>query len=208
MLSVTSVLLRIWPPCFRMVLVSGLCLTTGLTAATLTVKDEVGEVAVEIESDNSVAFLVGSNGDVTLTLNGYYVAISDNPSTAHADSDEDADADDSADADVSELDPSHFCVDNDDDLAECRWAEANDFFFDPWISSVGEKGIWIQDKKTEVFPFTLPARSDAAAAEVRYGYLQLTTPERQRVLKAEDVFHMWWSETSNGTPLESANCEV
>jgi hypothetical protein len=81
-----------------------------------------------------------------------------------------------------------------------------DGVFDPWIASTGEVPIWIRDKKTEVFAFTLPARSDAE--DVRFGYLQLTTPERSRDPVTEDIFHMWWSETPNGAPLSGDMCEI
>jgi len=56
-----------------------------------------------------------------------------------------------------------------------------------------------------VFPFTLPARSEAL--ETRYGYLQLTTGERNRNAATEDIFHMWFSETPHGPVLEGKKCE-
>ena len=198
---------RMRPARLCTLLVGGTCLATGLSAATLTVKDETGQVGqLEIQSDNSVALVSSSSGNLTLTLDGYYVTISENPVTDTDGADANADADANTDADATEddgvLDTTGYCAGNDDDLADCRL----DGVFDPWIVATGEVPIWIRDKKTEVFPFTLPARSDNK--DVRYGYLQLTTPERSRDPVTEDIFHMWWSETPNGAPLSGEKCDI
>ena len=216
-----------------------LCLATGLSAATLTVKDETGQVGqLEMESGNSVAVVSSPNGNVTLTLDGYYVTISANASGGGADAggggtdtggggtdtggggtdtggggtdtggggtDTGGGGTDTGGGGTDtggSTDTSGYCVGNDDDLADCRV----DGVFDPWIASSGEVPIWIRDRKTEVFAFTLPARSDAE--DVRFGYLQLTTPERSRDPVTEDIFHMWWSETPNGAPLSGDKCEI
>ncbi|NDH40680.1 MAG: hypothetical protein EBY45_09725 [Gammaproteobacteria bacterium] len=54
-------------------------------------------------------------------------------------------------------------------------------------------------------PFTLPARADTE--NVQYGILQLTTAERVRNAKTQDIFHMWVSETPEGPKLEDEDCE-
>ena len=94
-----------------------------------------------------------------------------------------------------------YCAGFDPDLADCK----EDQNFDPWIAGTGEVPYWIRNRLTEVFPFTLPARADAA--DTHYGYLQLTTGERKRNAANEDIFHMWFSETPNGPVLEGTNCE-
>ena len=94
-----------------------------------------------------------------------------------------------------------YCAGYDPNLADCQ-ADQN---FDPWIGGTGEVPYWIRNRLTEVFPFTLPARADAA--DTHYGYLQLTTGERKRDAATEDIFHMWFSETPNGPVLEGTNCE-
>lgn len=94
-----------------------------------------------------------------------------------------------------------YCAGFDPDLADCQ----EDQNFDPWIAGTGEVAYWIRNRLTEVFPFTLPARADAA--DTHYGYLQLTTGERKRNAANEDIFHMWFSETPNGPVLEGTNCE-
>ena len=77
--------------------------------------------------------------------------------------------------------------------------------FDPWIAGTGEAPYWIRSGLTEVFPFTLPARSDAS--DTRYGYLHLTTGERKRDKTQDDIFHVWFSETPNGAVLAGTKCE-
>jgi len=189
-----------------------ICCATGLSAATLTVKDETGQVGqLEMQSGNSVAIVSSSNGNLTLTLDGYYVTISANANggggtdTSGGGTDTGGGGTDTGGSGTDtggSTDTSGYCVGNDDDLADCRV----DGVFDPWIASSGEVPIWIRDRKTEVFAFTLPARSDAE--DVRFGYLQLTTPERSRDPVTEDIFHMWWSETPNGAPLSGDKCEI
>ena len=211
-----------------------LCLATGLSAATLTVKDETGEVGrLEMGSGNSVALLSESNGNLTLTLDGYYVTISANAGgggtvdtgggtdtggggtdtggggtdTGGGGTDTGGGGTDTGGGGTGTgtgggTDTSGYCADNDDDLADCR----TDGVFDPWIATAGEVPIWIRDKKTEVFAFTLPARTEAE--DVRYGYLQLTTPEPKRDPVTQDIFHVWWSETPNGSPLSGTKCEI
>jgi len=99
-------------------------------------------------------------------------------------------------------DSSTYCAGNDGDLSDCK-ASQN---FDPWVAGTGETPVWIRKGLTEVFPFTLPARSDYPS--VKYGYLQMTSPERERDPAKEDVFHAWFSETPNGAPLGGAKCEI
>ena len=108
---------------------------------------------------------------------------------------------DSGSSGSGSTDSSTYCAGNDDDLADCK-ATQN---FDPWMTGAGEVPIWIRNKLTEVFAFTLPARSDAT--NVRYGYLQMTTPEGERNPYAEDVFHAWFSTTPNGAVLSGTKCE-
>ena len=60
---------------------------------------------------------------------------------------------------------------------------------------------WIRDKKTEVFPFTVDYDP-----RIWYGLLQITSGEAKRE-KTEDVFHVWFSETPNGPPLEGERCQ-
>ena len=100
-----------------------------------------------------------------------------------------------------QTDSTNYCAGNDENFADCK-AEQN---FDPWIASTGEKPYWIRNRLTEVFPFTLPSREDAAS--IRYGYLHLTTGERKRETASEDIFHVWFSETPNGPVLEGNSCE-
>ena len=94
-----------------------------------------------------------------------------------------------------------YCAGYDPTLADCT-ADQN---FDPWIAGTGENPYFIRNRLTEVFPFTLPARSEALST--RYGYLQLTTGERKRDAVSEDIFHMWFSETPNGPVLKGTKCE-
>ena len=94
-----------------------------------------------------------------------------------------------------------YCSGNDPSAADCQ-VDQN---FDPWIAGTGETPYWIRSRLTEVFPFTLPARS--TASDTRYGYLQLTTGERKRDAVQDDIFHMWFSETPNGPVLQGNKCE-
>jgi hypothetical protein len=98
-----------------------------------------------------------------------------------------------------------YCTGNDDSVADCRI----DGLFDPWVAGTGERAIWIEGGKVEVFPFLLPSRYDADsnADLVRYGFLQFTAAERRRDPASEDVFHAWWSVEPNGAPLEGRGCE-
>ena len=96
-----------------------------------------------------------------------------------------------------------YCAGFDPELADCDPATN----FDPWIAGTGEVNYWIRSRLTEVFPFTLPERSDGTDAEkVWYGLLQMTTGERRR-REGEDVFHAWFSETPNGPVIKGTNCE-
>jgi len=101
----------------------------------------------------------------------------------------------------SEVPTEGYCAGYDPTLADCT-ADQN---FDPWIAGTGENPYFIRNRLTEVFPFTLPARSEALST--RYGYLQLTTGERKRDAVSEDIFHMWFSETPNGPVLKGTKCE-
>ena len=94
-----------------------------------------------------------------------------------------------------------YCAGYDPSAADCQ-VDQN---FDPWIAGTGEAPYWIRSGLTEVFPFTLPARSDAS--DTYYGYLNLTTAERKRDKTQEDIFHAWFSETPNGPVLEGTRCE-
>ncbi len=116
-------------------------------------------------------------------------------------SDSEEDSSDSS-ADV-ETPTDGYCAGADPDLVDCD-AERN---FDPWIAGTGEVNYWIRNRLTEVFPFTLPERSDGSDAEkIWYGLLQMTTGERRRK-EGEDVFHAWFSETPNGPVIKGNNCE-
>ena len=94
-----------------------------------------------------------------------------------------------------------YCAGYDPSAADCT-VDQN---FDPWIAGTGEKPYWIRSGLTEVFPFTLPARSDAS--DTRFGYLHITTGERKRDKTQDDIFHVWFSETPNGPVLAGTDCE-
>jgi hypothetical protein len=225
--------------------------STVLTAATLSVIDATGQTTtLEIQSGNSVSLSAAADGDLTLTLGGYYATVSDSASSGTSGSgstdsgssgsgstdtgssgsgstDSGSSGSGSTDSGSSgsgdggsgdagsytpnpttdggssgSTDSSSYCAGNDDDLADCK-ASQN---FDPWVAGTGETPVWIRNGLTEVFPFTLPARSENPA--VKYGYLQLTSPERERDPSKEDVFHAWFSETPNGAPISGKKCEV
>lgn len=80
-------------------------------------------------------------------------------------------------------------------LVDCR-PERN---FDPWVRGTPEVQVAIKRRLTQSFPFTLPARADAA--DVSVGYLQFTTGETARLERTEDFFHVWISEVPNGKVL-------
>ena len=90
-----------------------------------------------------------------------------------------------------------YCAFNDPELANCD----PDRNYDPWIAGTGEVHYWIRDKKTGVFPFTTDNNP-----KLWYGYLQLTSPELERD-RIEDLFHIWFSETPNGLPIEGEYCD-
>ena len=234
----------------RTTLLLGTALTavsTVLTAATLSVIDATGQTTtLEIQSGNSVSLSAAADGDLTLTLGGYYATVSDSASsgtsgsgssgsgstdsgssgsgstdsgsTGSGSTDSGSSGSGSTDSGSSgsgstdsgssgsgssgTTDSSSYCAGNDDDLSDCK-ASQN---FDPWVAGTGETPVWIRNGLTEVFPFTLPARSENPA--VKYGYLQLTSPERERDPSTEDVFHAWFSETPNGAPISGKKCEV
>lgn len=229
--------------------------STVLTAATLSVIDATGQTTtLEIQSGNSVSLSAAADGDLTLTLGGYYATVSDSASSGTSGSGSsgsgstdsgssgsgstdsgssgsgstdsggsgsgstDSGSSGSGDGDSGDAgsytptpttdggssgstDSSTYCAGNDDDLSDCK-ASQN---FDPWIAGTGETPVWIRNGLTEVFPFTLPARSENPT--VKYGYLQLTSPERERDPADEDVFHVWFSETPNGAPISGTKCE-
>ena len=189
-------------------IVYGAALSMALSAATLSVRDESGDTTtLEIQNGNSVSLSVAANGNLTLILDGYYATVSDSASSGNSGSgstdsgSSGSGSTDSGSSGSGSTDSSTYCAGNDDDLADCK-ATQN---FDPWMTGAGEVPIWIRNKLTEVFAFTLPARSDAT--NVRYGYLQMTTPEGERNPYAEDVFHAWFSTTPNGAVLSGTKCE-
>ena len=215
-------------------IVFGAALSMALSAATLSVIDASGDTtSLEIQSDNRVTLSAGANGDLTLTLGGYYATVSDSASSSNSGSDStdsgssdsgssdsgssdsgssdsgssdsgssDSGSSDSGSSDSGSTDSSTYCAGNDDDLADCK-ASQN---FDPWVAGTGETAIWIRKGLTEVFPFTLPARSENPT--IKYGYLQMTSPERERDPATEDVFHAWFSETPNGAPISGNKCDI
>jgi len=197
--------------------VSSLLLASaGALAATLTITDEDGDKSVlEIQSGDYVRLTTTSDGDVFLDLVGFSVTVGDGGSTG-GDSGSTGgdggstggdggstggDSGGSSSGSGSDVPTEGYCADYDPTQADCQ-AEQN---FDPWIAGTGEQPYWIRSRLTEVFPFTLPARSEAL--ETRYGYLQLTTGERNRNAATEDIFHMWFSETPHGPVLEGKKCE-
>ena len=180
-------------------IVYGAALSMALSAATLSVRDESGDTTtLEIQNGNSVSLSVAANGNLTLILDGYYATVSDSASSGNSGSG----STDSGSSGSGSTDSSTYCAGNDGDLSDCQ-ASQN---FDPWVAGTGETPVWIRKGLTEVFPFTLPARSDYPS--VKYGYLQMTSPERERDPAKEDVFHAWFSETPNGAPLGGAKCEI
>jgi hypothetical protein len=180
-------------------IVYGAALSMALSAATLSVRDESGDTTtLEIQNGNSVSLSVAANGNLTLILDGYYATVSDSASSGNSGSG----STDSGSSGSGSTDSSTYCAGNDGDLSDCK-ASQN---FDPWVAGTGETPVWIRKGLTEVFPFTLPARSDYPS--VKYGYLQMTSPERDRDPAKEDVFHAWFSETPNGAPLGGAKCEI
>jgi len=102
-----------------------------------------------------------------------------------------------------EPDTGEYCYGADYSFVECD-ASRN---FDPWIARTGEKNYWIRNRLTLAIPFTLPARG--AALDARFGYFQMTAPERKRDPETEDIFRVWFSEEPNGVPLggKGSNCE-
>jgi hypothetical protein len=73
---------------------------------------------------------------------------------------------------------------------------------DPWIASTGEVPYWVKDRRTKAIPFT-----SGTSADSNYGYLQITTFERVRDKNSEDIFHIWFSESPNGPPIDGVKCE-
>ena len=112
--------------------------------------------------------------------------------TALGDSGESGDSGEGGDVEIGT-----YCEFNDPELADCDPERT----YDPWIAGTGEVPYWIQDKKTEAFPFTADDDDD-----VWYGYLQITSPELARET-TEDLFHVWFSETPNGPRIEGEACE-
>ena len=222
--------------------VFGAALSMALSAATLSVIDASGDTtSLEIQSDNSVSLSAAANGNLTLTLGGYYATVSDSNgnsgsgstgsgssgsgstgsgssgsgstgsgSSGSGSTDSGSSGSGSTDSGSSgsggsgsgSTDSSTYCAGNDDDLADCK-ASQN---FDPWVAGTGETPIWIRKGLTEVFPFTLPARSENPT--IKYGYLQMTSPERERDPATDDVFHAWFSETPNGAPISGNRCDI
>jgi hypothetical protein len=102
------------------------------------------------------------------------------------------------------VDESEYCYGADYAEVDCD-ASRN---YDPWIASTGERAYWLRNQLTLSIPFTLPSRndSDAQADIVQYGYFQMTAQERKRDKHTEDIFHVWFSEEPNGSPL-GGKCE-
>lgn len=96
---------------------------------------------------------------------------------------------------------SEYCAGHDDSVAECRL----DGVFDPWIASAGMRALSIDDYKVQVFPLSLPSRSEAE--NVRFGHLQFTSREPKRNPETQDVFRAWWSVEPAGEPMEGSGCE-
>lgn len=101
----------------------------------------------------------------------------------------------------SDIESDTYCGGLNTNLAEC----SVNTHFDPWLNNTAAQALVIRDKLTRSVPFTLPSR--AVAENVDYGYLAFTTSEPARTGTIDDVFHVWFSNEPNGTPLEGTNCE-
>jgi len=148
---------------------------------------------------------------IEVTDDGVVVTAPDAPVVAADDGGED-DSNDNNDNNngggtyVADADPSDYCYGADYALVDCE-ASRN---YDPWIANNGERSYRIRNRLTLAIPFTLPARNDSQAqADVtRYGYFQITSGERVRDIRGEDIFHVWFSEEPNGDPLGGTKCEM
>jgi len=191
----------------------------GVSAATVTISDDSGKTGpLELQSGDYVRLTAMSNGNLYLDMKGFSVTVSDGSDgtdtgsggtdtgsggtdTGSGGTDTGSGGTDTGIGSGSEVPTEGYCAGYDPTLADCT-ADQN---FDPWIAGTGENPYFIRNRLTEVFPFTLPARSEALST--RYGYLQLTTGERKRDAVSEDIFHMWFSETPNGPVLKGTKCE-
>jgi len=198
----------------------------GVSAATVTISDDSGKTGpLELQSGDYVRLTAMSNGNLYLDMKGFSVTVSDGSGgtdtgsggtdtgsggtdtgsggtdTGSGGTDTGSGGTDTGIGSGSEVPTEGYCAGYDPTLADCT-ADQN---FDPWIAGTGENPYFIRNRLTEVFPFTLPARSEALST--RYGYLQLTTGERKRDAVSEDIFHMWFSETPNGPVLKGTKCE-
>ncbi|MDA0630180.1 MAG: hypothetical protein O2981_02245 [Proteobacteria bacterium] len=199
----------------------------GVSAATVTISDDSGQTGpLELQSGDYVRLTAMSNGNLYLDMKGFSVTVSDGSDgtdtgsggtdTGSGGTDTGSGGTDTGSGGTdtgsgggtdtgsgsgSEVPTEGYCAGYDPTLADCT-ADQN---FDPWIAGTGENPYFIRNRLTEVFPFTLPARSEALST--RYGYLQLTTGERKRDAVSEDIFHMWFSETPNGPVLKGTKCE-
>jgi len=191
----------------------------GVSAATVTISDDSGKTGpLELQSGDYVRLTAMSNGNLYLDMKGFSVTVSDGSDgtdtgsggtdtgsggtdTGSGGTDTGSGGPDTGIGSGSEVPTEGYCAGYDPTLADCT-ADQN---FDPWIAGTGENPYFIRNRLTEVFPFTLPARSEALST--RYGYLQLTTGERKRDAVSEDIFHMWFSETPNGPVLKGTKCE-
>lgn len=90
-----------------------------------------------------------------------------------------------------------YCLGMNPDLVDCDPA----INFDPWVAGTGEVHYWIRNAKTMTFPFSTQIRDN-----VERGYFQITTGEAVRE-RTTDIFHVWFSETPNGSVLEGFECE-
>ena len=212
--------------------VAGCLVVLNSSAATLTIRDDNGAKApLEIQAGDYVRVTTNSNGDIYLDLIGFSITINDGASsgsdttgsgtdTTGSGTDTTGSGTDTAGSGTdttgsgtdttgtgnpggaaTEVPTDGYCAGYDPSAADC----IVDQNFDPWIAGTGEKPYWIRSGLTEVFPFTLPARSDAS--DTRYGYLHMTTGERKRDKTQDDIFHVWFSETPNGPVLAGTKCE-
>ena len=165
-------------------LTASCALSAAVFAGTLTIKDDDGTSTVTLQSTDYLVLQSYGNGNMQLTASGF--TLSAGESNGGGDG-----AGGSASSDS-------YCSGADAALVTCD-PKIN---FDPWIASTGERPYWIYNKKTKSFPFTT-----ATAADSDYGFLQVTTFERNRDKYTEDIFHLWFSETPNGPPIEGVKCE-
>lgn len=166
-----------------------ICAVNDISASVLTVIDEVGAVA-EVDVSGGGVTMSSQGDEITLTFHGMHVDFYATPIVDEVTADP-----------VVVISDYDYCEGVDESAVTCdRTGE-----LDPWIASKGEIHLFIRDRKTLAFPFTLPSRSEAS--DIRYGYFQLTSPEVKREIESEDIFHMWWSATPDGPVMSGDRCE-